>query len=175
MQHAGFSSCGSRASLLRGMWDLPGPGLEPMSPALAGGFSSAAPPGKPRNALLLIATVITHLPVRVGLTLEGTPRVGFLLLCLLGTVAVPCTPLDTGAPRGCIFPRCVVWGRGCGGTDRGRAGAARGAGVLGQPGASCGPVGVSQAGVCKSGVTKLMFTYCLPLSDQVAHKGGGGP
>ena len=28
------------------MWDLPGPGLEPVSPALAGGFSTTAPPGK---------------------------------------------------------------------------------------------------------------------------------
>ena len=28
------------------MWDLPGPGLEPMSPALAGGFLTTAPPGK---------------------------------------------------------------------------------------------------------------------------------
>ena len=29
------------------MWDLPGPGLEPVSPALAGGFSTTVPPGKP--------------------------------------------------------------------------------------------------------------------------------
>ena len=29
------------------MWDLPGPGLEPVSPALAGRFSTTAPPGKP--------------------------------------------------------------------------------------------------------------------------------
>ena len=42
-----LSSCGSRAQLLRGMWDPPGPGLEPMSPALAGRFSTTAPPGKP--------------------------------------------------------------------------------------------------------------------------------
>ena len=28
------------------MWDLPGPGLEPMSPALAGGFLTTVPPGK---------------------------------------------------------------------------------------------------------------------------------
>ena len=28
------------------MWDLPGPGLEPVSLALAGGFSSTGPPGK---------------------------------------------------------------------------------------------------------------------------------
>ena len=33
-----LSSCGARAQLLRGMWDLPGPGLEPVSSALAGGF-----------------------------------------------------------------------------------------------------------------------------------------
>ena len=30
-----------------GMWDLPGPGIEPVSPALAGGFLSTVPPGKP--------------------------------------------------------------------------------------------------------------------------------
>ena len=42
-----LSSCGSRAQLLHGMWVLPRPGLEPMSPALAGRFSTTAPPGKP--------------------------------------------------------------------------------------------------------------------------------
>ena len=28
------------------MWDLPGPGLKPVSPALVGGFLTTAPPGK---------------------------------------------------------------------------------------------------------------------------------
>ena len=42
-----LSNCGPRAQLLRGMWDLPRPGLEPVSPALAGRFSTTAPPGKP--------------------------------------------------------------------------------------------------------------------------------
>ena len=28
------------------MWDLPGPGLEPVSPALAGRFLTTEPPGK---------------------------------------------------------------------------------------------------------------------------------
>ena len=41
-----LSSCGSWALLLHGMWDLPGPGLKPVSPALAGGFLTTAPPGK---------------------------------------------------------------------------------------------------------------------------------
>ena len=47
LQTLRLSNCGSRAQLFRGMWDLPGPGLEPMSPALAGGFLTTAPPGKP--------------------------------------------------------------------------------------------------------------------------------
>ena len=47
LQTRRLSSCGSRAQLLRGMWDLPRPGPEPVSPALAGGFSTTAPPGKP--------------------------------------------------------------------------------------------------------------------------------
>ena len=48
LQTRRLSNCGSRAQSLRGMWDLPRPGLEPMSPALAGGFSTTAPPGKPQ-------------------------------------------------------------------------------------------------------------------------------
>ena len=47
LQTRRLGSCGSRAQLLRGMWDLPRPGLEPVSPALAGRFSTTAPPGKP--------------------------------------------------------------------------------------------------------------------------------
>ena len=47
LQMRRLSSRGSQAQLLRGMWDLPRPGLEPVSPALAGGFSTTAPPGKP--------------------------------------------------------------------------------------------------------------------------------
>ena len=47
LQTPRLSSCGSWAQLLCGMWDLPRPGLKPMSPALAGRFSTTAPPGKP--------------------------------------------------------------------------------------------------------------------------------
>ena len=36
----------ARAQLLRGMWDLPGPRVEPVSPALAGRLFTAEPPGK---------------------------------------------------------------------------------------------------------------------------------
>ena len=58
--HMGISSCNSQAPehrlssygacawLLRGMWVLPGPGLEPMTPALAGRLFTTEPSGKPR-------------------------------------------------------------------------------------------------------------------------------
>ena len=48
LQTRRLSSCGSRGQLLRGMWDHPRPGLEPVSPALADRFSTTAPPGKPQ-------------------------------------------------------------------------------------------------------------------------------
>ena len=48
-----LSNCGSRAQLLRSMWDLPRPGLEPVSPALAGRLSTTVPPGKPPSKILL--------------------------------------------------------------------------------------------------------------------------
>ena len=47
LQTRRLSNCDSRAQSLRGMWDPPRPGLEPVSPALAGRFSTTAPPGKP--------------------------------------------------------------------------------------------------------------------------------
>ena len=40
------------------MWDLPGPGLEPVSPALAGGFLTTVPPGKSQELLTLNKFVI---------------------------------------------------------------------------------------------------------------------
>ena len=57
--HMGGSSCGSqarehrlrsrgsRAQLLCSTWDLPGPGMEPASPVLAGGFFTTGPQGSP--------------------------------------------------------------------------------------------------------------------------------
>ena len=48
LQTRRLSNCDSRG-LLRSMWDLPRPGLEPVSPALAGRFSTTVPPGKPNT------------------------------------------------------------------------------------------------------------------------------
>ena len=46
MEHR-LGSEGARIKLLRAMWDLPGPRIEPVSPALASGFLIPESPGKP--------------------------------------------------------------------------------------------------------------------------------
>ena len=50
-----LSSCGARAQLLRGIWDPSRPELEPVSPALAGGFLTTVPPGKSRSCCFLLS------------------------------------------------------------------------------------------------------------------------
>ena len=42
------------------MWDLPGAGTEPVSPVLAGGFSTTEPPRKPHLHLHDLLTEITR-------------------------------------------------------------------------------------------------------------------
>ena len=66
LQTRRLSSYGLRAQLLRGMWDLPRPGLEPVSPELAGRFSTTAPPGKPPPFFTALATHSNshiHIPI----------------------------------------------------------------------------------------------------------------
>ena len=62
-----LSSCGARAQLLRGMWDPPRPGLEPVSPALAGRSSTTVPLGKPPFPFLTPITLPFH-------ELQSTPH-----------------------------------------------------------------------------------------------------
>ena len=70
------------------MWDLPGPGLEPVCPASAARFSTTAPPGKsPRYLLFKEWLCCTKAPegplvsphrsqpvLKVEATMEFTPR-----------------------------------------------------------------------------------------------------
>ena len=51
-----LSSHGTRASLVPGMWDVPRSGMEPTTPALAGGFFTTEPPGKPHDYTKLSLT-----------------------------------------------------------------------------------------------------------------------
>ena len=60
LQTRRLSSCGSRAQLLCGVRDLPRPGLEPVSPALAGRFSTTAPPGKPHSFIFVAVRILLY-------------------------------------------------------------------------------------------------------------------
>ena len=51
------------------MWDLPGPGMEPASPALAGGFLTTAPPGK--SLFHLFITRMSTICIRLFKILVG--------------------------------------------------------------------------------------------------------
>ena len=61
--------------------DLPGPGLEPVFPALAGAFLTTAPPGKPR-----------FVPFYYGVVVHGmaVPKLGSPLPDFGGGKPVPC-------------------------------------------------------------------------------------
>ena len=48
-----LSSCDTQAYLSLGLWVLPGPGIEPLPSALAGGFFTTEPPGSPRSYSLV--------------------------------------------------------------------------------------------------------------------------
>ena len=74
------------------MWDLPGPGLQPVSPALAGGFLTTAPPGKPQTHF---SFVITQGSPGCALP-RGTWQKGFLLA---GAVTTGGTPLFLIHPK----------------------------------------------------------------------------
>ena len=52
LQHR-LNSCGARAYLIPSIWDLPGPGMETVSPALSGRFVTTKPPGKPLTIILI--------------------------------------------------------------------------------------------------------------------------
>ena len=57
-----LNSCGTQAKFLYGTWDLPRSRIEPVFPALAGGFFTTELPGEPWYMLLK----------------SGDPRMGFL-------------------------------------------------------------------------------------------------
>lgn len=51
---------GPQASLLHSTWNLTGPGIEPLSSALEGGFLSSMPSGKSKTIELLKITRVPH-------------------------------------------------------------------------------------------------------------------
>ena len=53
-------SCAAWAQLLHGVWALLGSGIEPLSPALAEGFFTTEPPGKPTFTLIITRLFVSR-------------------------------------------------------------------------------------------------------------------
>ena len=81
LQTRRLSNSGSWAQLLRGMWDLPRPGLEPVSPALAGRFSTTAPPGKPWKDNLIPIKLYWHLYFKKCVSVSGLHPFPLIFVC----------------------------------------------------------------------------------------------
>ena len=63
LQTRRLSNCGSQAQLLRGTWDPPRPGLEPVSPPSAGRLPTTEPPGKPRGLAFHLVQILFLYPI----------------------------------------------------------------------------------------------------------------
>ena len=82
------------------MWDLPGPGLEPVSPALAGGFLTTAPSGKPWTItikLLSILSKLEHIVFR-GSSPLFPPLLGKVIKLSFSTSPKTLSPRFSSAP-----------------------------------------------------------------------------
>ena len=66
-----LSSYDAQTWLLHSMWDLSGPGIKPVSPAIAGGFFTTEPPGKSQNVILMWVCVCVCLHVHIYLRRSG--------------------------------------------------------------------------------------------------------
>ena len=113
LQTRRLSNCGSRAQLLRGMWDLPRPGLEPVSPALAGRFSTTAPRGKPLmwTIFKVFTEFVTTLLLFYVLVFWpwGMWDLSSLTRDQRGPQKVKCQPLDLqGSPSTQSLPSALV-------------------------------------------------------------------
>ena len=69
LQAQGLRSCGRRARLSHGVWDLLRPGAESVFPALSGGFPATGPPRKPVISLFCFIFLFITIQNSIFLTL----------------------------------------------------------------------------------------------------------
>ena len=107
LQMRRLNNCGSRAQPLRGTWDPPRPGLEPVSPALAGGLSTTAPPGKPETKSFYSQSCTQFIRVSIHFVFVSLdPRPAYKA----GSVWAPFTEVFTLPQRGSDWA-AVPWAR----------------------------------------------------------------
>ena len=120
LQTRRLSNCGSWAQLLHGMWDPPRPGLEPVSPALAGRFSTTAPPGKPALPILSVTGIFNFCQSGQKSKKEMSCPLIFIFLflcvywlnCIFTTIAYLCIGLFAFLVLNFCFSLCHSLGQG---------------------------------------------------------------
>ena len=65
-------SCGMWAQLPHSLWNRPGPGIEPMLPALAGGFLHTGPPGKSIYSIFNTSSILPEFYIYVYIYMRYT-------------------------------------------------------------------------------------------------------
>ena len=85
LQTCRLSNRGSRAQSLRGTWDPPRPGPEPVCPALAGRLSTTAPPGKPLFLVFKGLSILFSI-VAVSIYIPTSSARGFPFLHTLSSI-----------------------------------------------------------------------------------------
>ena len=160
-----LGSCGSQPWLPRGTWDLPGPGIEPVSSALAGGFLTLDHQGGPQTPSALeqaAAGLLFSHPVVSSMPLAS---VTFAVGYFFPSANTGPSPEDVRA--GCIGPVGV--------RDLADSSCARETRALERLGREVGPAGSARA---RATAPRLSSRWCpLPreLGLQRAVPGAGGP
>ena len=93
--------------------DLPDPGMELLSPALAGRFFTTEPPGKPQYGMLILTSAFWQTPWAMPTVAHrcapSVPLLGsFEVECelpVINQMSSPIRPLGPSCPRVCYVPR----------------------------------------------------------------------
>ena len=95
------------------MWDLPGSGLEPVSPAWAGGFLTTAPPGKSPDYLsfYLMFFFSSKIPPRTSHDISLSCHLGLLLAATVSQIFLVFDNLDSYEEdwSGIFVDRSLIW------------------------------------------------------------------
>ena len=77
-----LASCGSQPQLLCGKWDLPGLGIDLVSPALADRLFTTEPPGKRTHSFFFFFNTLLHYGLTQDIKYSSLYKQWDLIICL---------------------------------------------------------------------------------------------
>ena len=106
-----LNNCGPRAQLLFSMWDLPGSGIEPVSPALAGRLFTTEPPALHSHLNPSSSLMPMYDPPQPVFSLPLSPQwLGHIIYLLFWPQGFcTCCSLCPECSDRSILPLCTIW------------------------------------------------------------------